>query len=79
MDQDLMLRRKWTFKAHGKQIVLVKKRNEQSRHVLMKAFLWALYLPSFPRLTVEVGIGERFKPDVVPERRTLAIQTLNDS
>lgn len=65
MDQDLMLRRKWTFKAHGKQIVLVKKRNEQSRHVLMKAFLWALYLPSFPRLTVEVGIGERFKPDVV--------------
>jgi len=65
MDQDLMLRRKWTFRTHGRQIVLVKKRNEQSRHVLMKAFLWSLYLPSFPLLTVEVGIGEHFKPDVV--------------
>jgi hypothetical protein len=65
MNQDLMLRRKWTFRAHGKQIVLVKKRNEQSAHVFMKAFIWALYLPRFSDLTVEIGIGGRYKPDVV--------------
>jgi hypothetical protein len=65
MDQDLMLRRKWTFRAHGKQIVLVKKRNERSEHVFMKAFLWALYLPQFPNLTIEVAIGGRYKPDLV--------------
>jgi hypothetical protein len=31
----------------------------------MKAFLWALYLPLYPGLSVEVGIGDRYKPDVV--------------
>ena len=65
MDRDLMLRRKWTFRAHGRQIVLVKKRNEQSAHVYMKAFLWALYLPRYPNLFIETGIGGRYKPDLV--------------
>lgn len=31
----------------------------------MKAFLWALYLPAYPDLSVEVSIGDRYKPDVV--------------
>jgi hypothetical protein len=31
----------------------------------MKAFLWALYLPRFPNLSIEIGIGGRYKPDVV--------------
>ena len=31
----------------------------------MKAFLWALYLPHYPRLAVEVGIGDKYKPDLV--------------
>jgi hypothetical protein len=65
MDKDLMLRRKRTFRAHGKQIVLVKKRNEHSAHVFMKAFLRALYLLRFPHLSVEIRIGGRCKPDVV--------------
>jgi hypothetical protein len=65
MDQDLNLSLKWTIRAQGKQIVLLKKRNEKSSHVLMKAFIWALYLPYYPKLTVEVGISHRFKPDVV--------------
>jgi hypothetical protein len=65
MDRDLMIRRKWTLRAHGKQIVLVKRVNEQSRHVLMKAFLWALYLPVYPEILVEVSIGDRYKPDLV--------------
>ncbi len=33
--------------------------------MLLKAFLWALYLPAYPDLLVEVAIGDRYKPDVV--------------
>jgi hypothetical protein len=65
MRGDVMLRRKWTFRAHGKQAIFVKRRNERASHVLSKAFLWALYLPSYPELKVEFSIGDRFKPDVV--------------
>jgi hypothetical protein len=32
---------------------------------LMKALLWALYLPQYPDLLVEVRVGDRYKPDVV--------------
>ena len=60
-----MIRRKWTLRAHGKQIVLVKRINEQNSHVIMKAFLWALYLPVYPEISVEVSIGDRYKPDLV--------------
>ncbi len=59
------LRKKWTFRAHGQQVVFVKNPIERVEHVLMKAFIWALYLPQYPDLRVEVSIGERFKPDVV--------------
>src|SRR5262249_48026604 len=62
---DLFLRRKWTLKAHGRQVVFVKRPIESSEHVLMKALLWALYLPYYPSLAVEVGFGDRYKPDVI--------------
>ena len=62
---ELMLRRKWTLRAHDKQVVFVKKINERTEHVLMKAFIWALYLPVYPDLLVEVRVGDRYKPDVV--------------
>ncbi|MCB0115841.1 MAG: hypothetical protein KDD84_17190 [Caldilineaceae bacterium] len=65
MTSDLLLRRKWTLRAHGRQVVFVKRSNERSAHVLMKAFVWALYLPQYPDLKVEIAIGDRFKPDVV--------------
>lgn len=65
MTSDLFLRRKWTLRAHGQQVVFVKKSNERRVHVLMKAFLWALYLPQYPDLKVEIPIGDRYKPDVV--------------
>lgn len=64
MTSELMLRRKWTLRAHGEQVVFVKKRNERAEHVLMKSFLWALYLPDYPDLTVEISIGDRYKPAV---------------
>lgn len=60
-----MLRRKWTLRACDQRIVLVKKQNERVEHVLMKAFLWALYLPKYPDLIVEIRVGDRYKPDVV--------------
>jgi len=65
MTSDLALRRKWTLRAHGQQVVLIKKPLESQEHVVMKALLWALYLPQYPGLTIEVAIGDRYKPDVV--------------
>lgn len=65
MSSDLALRRKWTLRAHGKQVVFIKKARERSEHVLMKAFIWALYLPVYADLVVEIGVGDRYKPDVV--------------
>ncbi|MEF8816583.1 MAG: hypothetical protein V5A20_04120 [Salinibacter sp.] len=59
------LRRKLTLRAHGEQIVLVKRTQERIEHVWMKAFLWALFLPDHPDLDVEVDIGDKYKPDVV--------------
>lgn len=66
MPSDLLLRRKLTVRAQdGTKLVLVKKPIESLEHVLMKAFLWALYLPQYPDLAVEVKIGDAYKPDVV--------------
>lgn len=65
MTDDLHLRRKWTLHAHGRQVVFAKKAQESSEHVLMKALLWALYLPQYPGLLVEVPVGDRYRPDLV--------------
>jgi len=65
VESDLHLRRKFTFLAHGQKAVFVKKPVESTEHVLMKAFLWALYLPQYPNLSIEVDIGYRYKPDLV--------------
>ena len=65
MGNELLLRRKLTLRAHGRQVVFVKKARERLEHVLMKAFLWALYLPTYDDLSVEIPIGDRYKPDVV--------------
>ncbi|MCU0507875.1 MAG: hypothetical protein MUC34_05680 [Anaerolineae bacterium] len=62
---ELRLRRKWTLRAHGRQVVFVKKPIESTEHVVMKALIWALYLPQFPDLTVEIPVGDKYKPDVV--------------
>jgi len=45
---DLYLRGTWTFRAHGAQVVLIKRSIGKTSHVLMKAFLWSLYLPEYP-------------------------------
>lgn len=61
----MSLRRKWTLRAGEHKVVFSKSPNESAEHVLMKAFLWALYLQEYPALRVEVRIGDRYKPDVV--------------
>ena len=65
MTNNLELRRKWTFRAHGKKMVFIKNVLEGDNHVLVKALLWALFLPDYPELSVEIPIGYRYKPDLV--------------
>jgi hypothetical protein len=62
---ELRLRRKWTLRALGRQVVFVKKPVESTEHVVMKALIWALYLPQYPDLVVEIPVGDKYKPDVV--------------
>ncbi len=65
MNPDLKLRRKWTLRAHGQQMVFIKKPFESDIHVVTKAFIWALFLPAYPNLSVETPAGGRYKPDLV--------------
>lgn len=65
MDSELLLGGKFTFRVGGKKQVFVKKPVEHHRHVVMKALLWALYLPEYAQLQVEISIGFRYKPDLV--------------
>ncbi len=64
---DHELRRKLTFRSHGQTLVLIKRPVESTEHVLQKALLWALYLPSYPGLRVEVPLpgASRYKPDLL--------------
>ena len=62
---ELNLRRKLTVRAHGRTLVLVKRPVEKLEHRLMMALLWALYLPRYPDLRVDVPIGSRYRPDLV--------------
>jgi len=61
----VLTRRRWMLKAHGRHIVIVKGTHEKFEHPLMKALIWALYLPQYPYATIEVRIGDRYKPDVI--------------
>jgi len=65
MDPHLDLARKWTFRAHGRQMVFIKKSKESTIHVWSKALIWALYLPEYPHLSVEPRMNLRYKPDLI--------------
>jgi hypothetical protein len=65
MISPIISRRKWKLYAHDRHIVIVKGSQERLSHPLMKAFLWALYLPEYPNITVEIRVGDKYKPDVV--------------
>ena len=74
MDPNLELRRKWTFRAHGQQMIFIKKTMESSMHVWTKALIWALFLTDYPDLSVEPSMELRYKPDLVQQRKNI-IQT----
>lgn len=61
----ILMRRKWRLYAHGQSIVVVCGQRELFVHPLMKAYLWALYLPQYPKARIEIRIGDKYKPDVV--------------
>jgi len=61
----VLTRRRWMLKAQGRHIVIVRGTQEKFEHPLMKALIWALYLPQYPHATIEAWIGDRYKPDVV--------------
>lgn len=65
MPADPVIPRKWRLSAHGRRSVFLWGAQERSVHTLMKAFLWALYLPDYPHISVEVPVGDRYKPDVI--------------
>ncbi|MBZ0295593.1 MAG: hypothetical protein K8L99_23755 [Anaerolineae bacterium] len=65
MISPILSRRKWMLKAHDQHIVIVRGTRERFTHPLMKALLWALYIPNYPNISVEIHIGDKYKPDVI--------------
>lgn len=65
MTEESILPRKWALRASNQRVIFIKGARESARHVIMKAMLWALYLPTYPTLTVEIRIGDKYKPDLV--------------
>ena len=61
----VLTRKRWRLYAHEQDIVVVCGGNERFVHPLMKAYIWALYLPEYPSATIEKRIGDKYKPDVV--------------
>jgi len=77
MPDRFVLSARHKFTAHGHSIVAQFGSTERETHVLMKVFIWALYLPSYPDLTIEVRVGDRYKPDVVAVDERLALKDIN--
>lgn len=67
MSQEIILPRKWTVRAHEKRIIVIRGEQEKAVHPVMKALLWALYLPQFPTIQIEVAIGDHYKPDLIAQ------------
>lgn len=65
MPSAILSRRKWKLYAHDQHIIVVKGTAEKFTHPLMKALLWALYMPQYPNISIEIRIGDKYKPDVV--------------
>jgi len=65
MISPVLTRRRWKLHAHGQQIVVKYGMRERFVHPLMKAFIWALYLPDYPTASIEIRIGDKYKPDVI--------------
>ena len=65
MKTELELRRKMTVRSGDRKLVVHKSALERIEHVLMKVFIWHLYLPKYPDAIIDHRIGDRYRPDVV--------------
>lgn len=61
----LLPQRKWTLYVGDKKKRFRSWHGEQVSHILMKAFMWALYMPQYDEIQVELKLGTEFKPDLV--------------
>lgn len=62
---DRYLARKFSVRASGRTLVLRQRPLEKPEHRVMMALLWALYLPAYPELRIDVPVGVRYRPDLV--------------
>lgn len=51
--------------ASGQLLRLQKNPGESVEHLVLKALLWALLLPTHPSATCELDLGLRYRPDVI--------------
>lgn len=58
----------YDFELAGRRVRLWKRLGESYEHVLMKALGFAMHVEEFPQLEIEVGVGLRYKPDLVARR-----------
>lgn len=55
----------FNFELAENRIRLWQRPGESYEHVLMKALGYAMFVPEFPQLEIEVRVGLRYKPDLV--------------
>jgi hypothetical protein len=65
MISPILSRRRWKLYAHNQHIVVNYGLRERFVHPLMKAYIWALYLPQYPTASIEIRINDKYKPDVI--------------
>ena len=51
--------------ACGSRVQLCKNQGESVQHLVLKALVWALLLPTHPGAACELDLGLRYRPDVV--------------
>lgn len=77
MISPVLTRRRWKLHAHGRHSVVKYGVRERFVHPLMKAYLWALYLPDYPTASIEIRIGDKYKPDVIAYADEPAVYEVN--
>jgi len=54
-----------TLRAHGATLRTAKSPGESVEHLLLKAMMWTLFLPTHPNAACEFDLGLRYRPDVI--------------
>lgn len=67
----ILTRPQWNLTRDTHTLTVWRTLEQDTTHHLMKAFLWALYLPLYPTIQVEHAVADRYKPDVIAVDATL--------